>query len=75
VAKKIHFTKLDPCLSFGFFLKEAEDYNVFESFMVNNQRKFGDYWFFSTIETKKHLMGNYDLADDSKSSGGPSNSS
>jgi hypothetical protein len=33
--------------------------------MILNQRKFGDYWFFSTIETKKHLLGKYDLDDKS----------
>jgi len=31
--------------------------------MVLNQRKFGDYWFFSTQETKKHMMGNYNFED------------
>jgi len=34
--KKIHFTKLDPSLCFAFYLRCAEDYNTFESFLVTN---------------------------------------
>jgi hypothetical protein len=34
-AKKIHFTKLDPSLCFGFYLKTPKDYVTFENFMLD----------------------------------------
>ena len=33
IAKKIHFTKIDPSMTFGFYLHDHKDYIKFEKFM------------------------------------------
>ena len=52
IAKKIHFTKIDPSMTFGFYLKDHKDYIKFEKFMEQSKRNFGEHWIFSHMETK-----------------------
>ena len=55
-AKKIHFTKIDPSMTFGFYLRDHKEYVKFERFMEQSKRNFGEYWIFSTVESKPKFM-------------------
>ena len=52
IAKKIHFTKIDPSMTFGFYLRDHKDYIRFEKFMEEKKSFFGENWIFSQMETK-----------------------
>lgn len=39
-AKKLHFTKLEPTMTFCFYLRSHEDYRKFENFMVEGKNKY-----------------------------------
>ena len=56
IAKKIHFTKIDPSMTFGFYLKDHNDYAKFEKFMLQNKRMFGEHWIFSHMDTKPDYL-------------------
>ena len=55
-AKKLHFTKLEPTMTFCFYLRSHEDYRKFESFMEEGKQKFKDDWIFSCMESKPAYM-------------------
>lgn len=55
-AKKLHFTKLEPTMTFCFYLRTHEDYRKFELFMEQGKQQFMDEWIFSTMETKPSYM-------------------
>jgi len=37
-AKKLHFTKLEPTMTFCFYLRTHEDYRKFENFMIEGRK-------------------------------------
>ena len=55
-AKKIHFTKIDPSMTFGFYLQDHKDYIKFEKFMEQSKRNFGEQWIFSHMDTKPSYL-------------------
>ena len=56
VAKKIHFTKLDPTMTFGFYLSDYKDYQAFDNYMAFGKKNFGEGWLFSCMETKPNFL-------------------
>ena len=55
-AKKLHFTKLDPTMTFCFYLRTHDDYRKFETFMEQGKKQFMDEWIFSCKEEKPNYM-------------------
>ena len=43
-------------MTFGFYLRDHKDYVKFERFMEQSKRNFGEYWIFSTLETKPKFL-------------------
>jgi hypothetical protein len=55
-AKKLHFMKLEPTMTFCFYIRSHEDYRKFENFMEEGKLKFKDDWIFSCMEQKPAYM-------------------
>ena len=51
-AKKIHFSKLDPCMTLGFLLKSQGDFEEFQTFIKVSKERFGENSLFGHMETK-----------------------
>ena len=55
-AKKKHFSKLDPCLSFGFLLRKPSDFALFKQFMLVGKKVHQGNWIFHSMESKPDFM-------------------
>lgn len=55
-AKKLHFTKLEPTMTFCFYLRTFEDFRKFELFMEEGKVLYKDEWIFSSMEEKPAFM-------------------
>ena len=51
-AKKIHYQKIDPTMTFAFYLRDYSDFEKFKRFMENKRDFYKDNWIFSQYETK-----------------------
>eukprot|EP00347_Sterkiella_histriomuscorum_P008343 403345460 len=51
-AKKLSMTKLDTSLAFGFYLKDYNDFEVFQGFIEMGQKLFKENWVFSIFNRK-----------------------
>lgn len=48
--------KLEPTMTFCFYIRSHEDYRKFENFMEEGKLKFKDDWIFSCMEQKPAYM-------------------
>ena len=55
-AKKLHFMKLEPTMTFCFYLRTHEDYRKFETFMEEGKLLYRDEWIFSSMDAKPAYM-------------------
>lgn len=51
-AKKIHYQKIDPTMTFAFYLRDYSDFEKFKRFMQNKREFYKENWIFSQYETK-----------------------
>ena len=60
-AKKIHYTKIDPTMTFCFYIRNHTEYGKFKRFMQQKKELFGENWVFSQMESKPdYLKAGYD---------------
>ena len=55
-AKKMPFNKLDPTLTFAFYLRTTDEFEQFKKWLTQMQRNFGEYWLFSSQNSKPNFM-------------------
>jgi cysteine protease ATG4 len=51
-AKKIHYSKVDPSLGFGFYIRDQSDFNKFQEMLLQGRKRFGERWIFYGIQSK-----------------------
>lgn len=60
-AKKIHYTKIDPTMTFCFYIRNYSEFAKFKRFMAQQKDFFQENWIFSQMETKPdYLKKSYD---------------
>lgn len=55
-AKKIHYTKIDPTMTFCFYIRDHRDFMKFQRFMYQKKDLYGEDWIFSHMETKPSYL-------------------
>lgn len=50
--RKISISKIDTTLAFGFYLKNYEDFKLFQDFLLEKQVVYKDNWLFSHYDSK-----------------------
>ena len=46
-AKKINYTKIEPTMTFAFYVRNYRDYLKLQRYMENGKKLFGESWLFS----------------------------
>ena len=55
-AKKINYTKIEPTMTFAFYVRNYRDYLKFVKYMENGKKLHGENWLFSSQETKPDYL-------------------
>ena len=55
-AKKIHYTKIDPTMTFCFYIRDHREFSKFKRFMQQQKDFFQDNWIFSQMESKPDYL-------------------
>ena len=55
-AKKINYSKIEPTMTFGFYLRSFKDYKKLKLHMDSGKKLFGDKWIFSCLEEKPDYL-------------------
>ena len=56
IAKKIHYTKIDPTMTFCFYVRDHNDFNKLKRFLTHKKDFFREDWIFSQMETKPDYL-------------------
>jgi len=51
-AKKIHYSKVDPSMGFGFLIRDEKEFDKFKQMLDKGEKKFGKQWIFYGIQSK-----------------------
>ena len=61
-AKKIHYTKIDPTMTFCFYIRNHSEFLKLKRFLSQQKQYFGENWIFSHMESKPdYLKQSYDV--------------
>lgn len=55
-AKKIHYQKIDPTMTFAFYLRDYNDFEKFKRYMSSKRDFYRDNWIFSLYDTKPAFL-------------------
>ena len=55
-AKKIHYTKIDPTMTFCFYIRDHNEFAKLKRFLQQQKEFFQENWIFSQMETKPEYL-------------------
>ena len=55
-AKKFQFNRLDPTMTFAFYLRDADEFISFKMWHDQMKEMYGEFWLFSSMSTKPSFM-------------------
>mmetsp|Transcript_25372 Transcript_25372/g.33928 ORF Transcript_25372/g.33928 Transcript_25372/m.33928 type:complete len:102 (+) Transcript_25372:891-1196(+) len=55
-AKKIAFNRLDPTMTFGFYLQSHKDLSDFKLWQEQKRKAHGEFWLFSAMQSKPAFL-------------------
>ena len=55
-AKKFQFNRLDPSMTFAFYLRSAEEFTQFKIWHDKQKTLFDDFWLFSALDSKPNFL-------------------
>jgi len=56
LAKKIHYTKIDPTMTFCFYIRNFADFVKMKRYLTQKKQFFQEDWIFSQMETKPDYL-------------------